>query len=126
MSKTTVRVKEYNKLDLVARARLLMHDVYFDARTAGIKDLALAKEKQLEALVYTNDSKALVAAGRLNVAYKALVGLAHEAENIAEIRNKTTLTKLQHIIIKLCFGYIDIFAELTKLIEAEKGESNDL
>lgn len=126
MSKITIRVEEYNKLDLISRARLTVHNVDFDARTASLADRALARKNQLEALVYVNDSKALVAAGRLNVAYKALVGLAHEAENIAEIRNKTTLTKLQHIIVKLCFGYIDIFAELTKLIEGEREESNDL
>lgn len=126
MSRITVKVEEYNKLDLVARARLSVHDVDFDVRTATLEDRVLARENQIKAVEYICDSEALVAAGKLNAAYETLVNLAYKAENIAEIRNKTTLTKLQHIIAKLCFGYVGVFAELTKLIEAEEEGSNDI
>ena len=120
MAYITVKVEDYNKLDLVARARLAVHDTDFDARTAHIKDIALAREKKVEALKYVNDSRALVKAGALNGIYEALVVLAHEAENIAEMCNHTTLAELSGKIGKLNFRYAQAFAGLNNLIKATK------
>lgn len=120
MAYITVKVEEYNELDLVARARLTMHDTDFDARTAHIKDLSTMKEKQAEALRYINDNRALVKAGALNGIYEALVVLAHDAENIAEMRNHTTLAELRSKLGKLNFRYAQAFAGLNNLIKATK------
>lgn len=120
MAYITVKIEDYNKLDLVARARLAVHDTDFDARTAHIEDLTLLKEKQAEALNYVNDSRALVKASALDGIYRALVALAKEGEDIAEMRNHTTLPKLRDKLAKLNFGYARAFAGLNNLIKAKK------
>ena len=120
MAYITVRVEDYNKLDLVARARLTVHDTAFDAKTAHIKDLSLLKKKKAEALKYVNDSRVLVKAGALDEIYHALVILAHEAEDIAEMRNHTTLPDLRDKLAKLNFRYANAFVGLNKLIRAKE------
>lgn len=119
MARITVKIEDYNKLGLVARARLAAHDTNFDARTAHIEDMALAKKKKAEAFKYIADNQGLIKAGALNHIYEDLVVLAHKAEDIAEMRNHTALADLSSKIGRLNFRYAGAFAGLNKLIEAE-------
>lgn len=122
MACITVKIEDYNKLDLVARARLAVHNAVFDSQTALIKDIALARKLKTEALRYISDSRALVKVGVLNEVYQALVVLAHDAEDIAEMRNHTTLIELREKLKKLNFRYAKVFAGLTTLLGTEEEE----
>ena len=116
-----IKIEDYNKLDLVTRASLTMNDLLLDAETASIEDRALARSKQVEAVLYINNNRALVAAGKLNRMYAELVKLAYDAEGIAEIRHKVTLKDLQHSIAKLCYGYGEVLGKISELLKKNKG-----
>lgn len=117
-----IKVEDYNKLDLVTRASLTMNDLLLDVETASIEDRALARSKQVEAVLYINNNRALVAAGKLNRMYAELMKLAYDAEDIAEIRHKITLRYLQQSIAKLCYGYGEVLGKISELLKKNKTE----